>query len=610
MNFIVKEIKLWFEDGREKILTFEKNKVNVITGDSATGKTSILSIIDYCLLSSKSNIPNEISDKTIWFGLLFEVNKKQRYVIRKSPKDGVSSDICFGDGGFFPEPYVNSNLTNAKFNLNLDFGLKKENLNKKGGFSSLNISFRDFFILNYLTEHIIGVPESYFDVNFFGKKDIEKKLKDLFFIAAGIRSIEGEDLSEKYALKKKELKKIFTAEDKNTSVENKRKEKIRQLFDKCYENNIINFYVDDIEQAYTEIKKIADPAQYIDKINDYDLEMKELEERRDDIISEINIIKKFRKQYDLYVKNLKDAEDSLKPISFLKKNLLDQVLQTYETRGFIDSLESSLKDVKSKIKEIDFNEDFSEEDLYNLKDNQSEIQQKIDEIFSIKESILRNTSKLFFLGGIANSLEMIDDTTEIEPFDIKKKNILIDEVEQLEKIVKDDSSLNNRLDALNKKIKIYFDFIRSMENYKEHTIKFDYNEMKLILRSKFQVDNVGSKSNYMFLHLCLFLGMHDYFSELEDSFIPNFIFIDQPSIPYYNGGALNNDDELKLVEAFKLIDFFMKNVLNSHSDFQIILIEHAPRNYWEDNHLDSFYLVDEFFNGNALIPQETFKSKL
>lgn len=610
MNFIVKEIKLWFEDGREKILTFEKNKVNVITGDSATGKTSILSIIDYCLLSSKSNIPNEISDKTIWFGMLFEVNKKQRYIIRKSPKDGVSSDICFGDGVFFPEPYVNSNLTKAKFNLNLDFGLKEENLNKKGGFSSLNISFRDFFILNYLTEHIIGVPESYFDVNFFGKKDIEKKLKDLFFIAAGIRSIDGEDLSEKYALKKKELKKIFSTEAKNASVENERKEKIRQLFDKCYENNIINFYVDDIGQAYTEIKKIADPAQYIDKINDYDLEMKELEERRDDIISEINIIKKFRKQYDLYVKNLKDAEDSLKPISFLKKNLLDQVLQTYETREFIDSLESSLKDVKSKIKGIDFNENFSEEDLYNLKDNQSEIQKKIDEIFSIKESILRNTSKLFFLGGIANSLEMIDDTIEIEPFDIKKKNILMDEVEQLEKIVKDDSSLNNRLDALNKKIKIYFDFIGSMENYKEHTIKFDYNEMKLILRSKFQVDNVGSKSNYMFLHLCLFFGMHDYFSELKDSFIPNFIFIDQPSIPYYNGGALNNDDELKLVEAFKLIDFFMKNVLNSHSDFQIILIEHAPRNYWEDNHLDSFYLVDEFFNGNALIPQETFKSKL
>lgn len=52
MNFYIKTIKLWFKHNDAAVeYEFHKNKVNVITGDSSTGKSSLLSIIDYCLLS-------------------------------------------------------------------------------------------------------------------------------------------------------------------------------------------------------------------------------------------------------------------------------------------------------------------------------------------------------------------------------------------------------------------------------------------------------------------------------------------------------------------------------------------------------------------------------
>lgn len=43
MNFILLEIKLWFKNDSSapKSYFFEKNKVNVITGASSTGKTTI-----------------------------------------------------------------------------------------------------------------------------------------------------------------------------------------------------------------------------------------------------------------------------------------------------------------------------------------------------------------------------------------------------------------------------------------------------------------------------------------------------------------------------------------------------------------------------------------
>ena len=43
MNFYIKKIRLWFHRHPEpKEYEFKPNKVNVVTGDSSTGKSSIL----------------------------------------------------------------------------------------------------------------------------------------------------------------------------------------------------------------------------------------------------------------------------------------------------------------------------------------------------------------------------------------------------------------------------------------------------------------------------------------------------------------------------------------------------------------------------------------
>lgn len=50
MKFHIKKLILWLNNGETRIIKFKKNKVNVISGSSHTGKSVILEIFDYCFL--------------------------------------------------------------------------------------------------------------------------------------------------------------------------------------------------------------------------------------------------------------------------------------------------------------------------------------------------------------------------------------------------------------------------------------------------------------------------------------------------------------------------------------------------------------------------------
>ena len=88
MDFKIKNLILWPRDYEKKVrtLSFELNKINIITGDSQKGKSSIIPIIDYCLGSSKCTIPvGVIREKTDWIGIIISLDNREILVARKEP---------------------------------------------------------------------------------------------------------------------------------------------------------------------------------------------------------------------------------------------------------------------------------------------------------------------------------------------------------------------------------------------------------------------------------------------------------------------------------------------------------------------------------------------
>lgn len=100
MKSYLKGIVIFNANGEKRVVPLQQG-VNIITGDSKTGKSALVEIIDYCLCSSRSTIPKgKITDYSILYCLLLVIGKNC-YVVarRKWELDGkmyfVKEDISF-----------------------------------------------------------------------------------------------------------------------------------------------------------------------------------------------------------------------------------------------------------------------------------------------------------------------------------------------------------------------------------------------------------------------------------------------------------------------------------------------------------------------------------
>ena len=121
----IKNIILYKDAEHIRIVPFDLGKVNIITGESKSGKTALIDIIDYCLGSKDCKVAEGvIRDNVYWFAITVVFNENEEYFIaRMNPSiKGVSSisEIYLQQGSFsnnypaFDEIETNSNLVGLK----------------------------------------------------------------------------------------------------------------------------------------------------------------------------------------------------------------------------------------------------------------------------------------------------------------------------------------------------------------------------------------------------------------------------------------------------------------------------------------------------------------
>jgi hypothetical protein len=606
----MKRVILWLNNGKRREIVFEPNKVNVITGDSSTGKTEILDIIDYCFLASESKISESIVNENVsWYGLLISINDNVYTVARKSLVEGkVIDEYYFSSEGNIPDK-VSANSTEDVIRsiLETEFGIDRSvaipygsNLIKPGS----KISLRYFLMFNTISVNIIeNDTGEFFDMQH--KARYRDALPRIFDLAVGIETVENVLKKEK----KQELenalsklnRKMKSISKKSSSFQNEQEAIIRE----AKEYSLIDPELD-LESSLAELRSIISGAEAQATGNTENEQLEHdiyLKQRK------INNLRRFSTEYAYYKKNLTAVNDSLKPISYLTEKDAD-IIKTSIFDDVMNSFSSELKLIRAACKgktpidnQVNDEVDSLERDLVELRDKLS-IRPQVNKNFD------NDKSKYVFIGEVKSKMELYSSGDDSLAVSTDKEIASLEEKISSLQIVDTLKKRELTIKLIEEIISEYMEATGSaLENYANYKPVFNYQEKSLLLRKPktASIENVGSSSNHMFMHLFFTLAMHEISFQNKSPFVAPYLVIDQPSRPYYGSGKsrkknLDHSDESKITKAFSLLNEFIHTRNSNSGDFQIIVFEHIPIQMIED--LDNVHLVAEFYDGNALIPDD------
>ena len=119
-------------DGEPRTVAFRPGQLNIVTGESKTGKSALLTIVEYCLGRDSIRVPvGPITDTVSWYATLWQFTGGGRvFVARPAPKPGRAStqQAMLEFGGADLEP-----LSHDRLEVNTDSASLREQIGRRIG---------------------------------------------------------------------------------------------------------------------------------------------------------------------------------------------------------------------------------------------------------------------------------------------------------------------------------------------------------------------------------------------------------------------------------------------------------------------------------------------
>jgi hypothetical protein len=654
MQLKIKDIILYplDKDLKPRFIHFHEDKVNVITGYSQRGKSSIISILDYCLGSSDCNIPiGYVRNYVDKFAIYISLGDKKYIIARDCPKLGHdSNEIMYiteiNDSSELSQFRNNSWIKESeKYRVNRDF--IKKMLSLQAGFENIpmgdnssnngfdgELSFRDTVAFVFQPQNIIANPSTiFYKTESFSHL---KKLRILFPLALGYKSFE----ILKLEIEIEEL-------DKNIRDLQRKKEEIQRQYDEwksdVYEyymhaikigltNSDIDLRTSSIDLLESELKRIYDTIKsgiyfkegsslrYSEKLEELDNNRIDVTRTLNSLRTEYNKLLQFDRTKENYISTvLHEVDVRLTPVDYFLKlrgtnicpfchsktdKAINELLHLKAERDNIKPvLESSNRINYSFEKEkLEFRKNIKskEDELLGINANiqillskNSEIHKRYQDIFVFVgklESVLLNLRKIAPDSKLSIDIDTLSHNLSIAKTNLFNKNKLFDK----------ESALKNVSSFISKYIKIL-----PIENKDNAMVILD-PDYSLSLKIKniksgdlTFLSRIGSGANHMCFHIATFLGLHEYFQSLiksgKNNFVPSLLVLDQPSQVYYPNAIKskkeleNSQDWVNTGLIFKACSEFI-NATDART--QIIVLEHAPKSVWQN--LENVELVEDW----------------
>lgn len=622
MSMTIKQIAVFSNTGSKRFVPFEDG-LNIITGDSKTGKSALIEIIDYCLFSSRSSIPvGKITDFAELFVVVYKVNDFYIVIGRPAPRTGnmrnaylkIETDYQIIED--IKYDYFNDiSLKPIKNDVQNDFeellGLSLKNL--ESDYDSFGkLSIRDTVSFLFQHQNLIANKHALF----YRFDDLVKRKRVIQALPVLLGVADGEYY---------QLVKLIKETERKIIAEEKVLERIQQKT-----SNQIDNIRDQIQIYYTmldltleeglslsELKKIGlnlpvPPKILADQTKSF-AKIAQLENEREVLYVDKNEIE------NAISSLLSNSDDSLDYAKHLRQTKSKQNYNTTTDELACPLCYSSVSHINENIAKLNESKNKLIEELTKVNTFSKDSTQIIEKFRLDKKKI---TDKI---KSISNNIEILTkENVDIEAIKGKRESI-IHQKGVLETTIKhllesnDLSKFNSDLVSLKEQLASYYkEFLKykDLKQFKSETELFIKEQMDRIASKldfekelkpidfhfniddfsfyhkhksdKIRLDEMGSGANWLACHLSLFLSFLHLSCSNSKSIIPSFLMIDQPSQVYFPRTAKKdelNDSEDKekydenierVKDIFKILNEEIELIYeNTKIKPQIIVLEHA-----------------------------------
>jgi len=658
MKLTILKVILWPRAPRHapRVICFEPGKINIISGESATGKSSLTSIIDYCLGSGKCSIPvGLIREITGWFGLHLKLANTEMIVARRNPEEQqTTTDLYWEEGLDLAIPQAverNARVEDLvnRFNQISHLPALDFSIDDNAGYGG-RPSFRDMAAFNFQPQHIVANPYT-----FFFKADTtehREKLRIIFPLVLG--AIDANTLA-----KQRELKDTEREHDRL-----QRELDARLTAARAWEAEVESYYLQartlgllpdsqppeagwSLDKFILELQKIPSSVRSMDipEIPEGTSEAAATELTRilneeDRLAQEIGSLRRRLEKLEQlsssvseYSSTLTNQEDRMQGVGWLEQRLQDThecpVCAAIHADGNprlaeLQTLARELKTLSASVHQAPARLD---QELAELRQELRERETAIAKVTHKRKFLENRSSELsaqrqrvrqiyLFVGRVEQALENVTASRNVSELR-EALRTLTDKISNLKRDL-DPRTQRDRLSASIDSVSARVaDYARQLHLEHAHeNVRLNLRELTLQFsppsgRTDYLWE-VGSGQNWVGYHIAGLLALHEHFLHLNKSAVPRFLVIDQPSQVYFpeawpsldeapSGKSKNNTspDIEGVRRIFNALSHFLSTV---KGQFQIIVTEHAGAITWSG--LPHVHLVGNWRRGHDefLIP--------
>jgi hypothetical protein len=640
----IQKVILYSHSGEKRILPFELGKVNIITGESKSGKSALIEIINYCLASSGCDIPEGIIRDTVsYFAIQIIFNDTETaFIARENPNiKGIlaSTTVCLlRNIGEIPP-----SLEDINSNLNVD--ALKDFLTRKIGISEnihvpdsltrepLKANFKHSRFYCYQPQYLVADPyQLFYNQN---KEFVPQSIKDTLPYFLGAVNENSLAIESEIAQLKKNLNRLVRENREAEKIKSEGTSQAYSLIDEAIEIGILEQSVNPQNQkeAFTFLEYVSKWEFQPLTVKAENSALKELIDKRSEYVIELGKISDNKKAATDYLKssfgysseakqqeirlesiNLYNNSNHVNSLCPLCENPLTNSIPTIENINLsLANIKEDLKYTKAESPRIQSYIDSIETQYHSVETELRRIEKSISALYvenerarTIRDLNLRRGK---IIGRVSLFLESVAVEQETESITSKIEN-LKSRIIELEKTVDSDNEKEILLSILNKINLQMSKWVEDLDvEYENIPIRFDINKLTMFIDSDTKpiaLPQIGSGANWVAYHLLIVFALHKHFIQ-NNRPVPSFIIIDQPTQVYYPPEKNDNVVEVSADEIAvnKMFDFMFNVVESLTPKLQVIITDHA---YLKNERFEKS-VTEVWRDGLKLIPIEWLKNQ-